>query len=225
MSIANSVSNIVYGGSFDPPHLGHKALADLVLRAYPEACLRIMPSAAPAGAKGQHKSVQAEFSDRLAMCRILFPSHPRLLIDELESQLPAPNYTVQTLRVLRDRYPSVPQWFLLMGEDQWQSFADWQRPEEIVSLCSLLVVARESMVSATEVLDRLSANFGLDYTVGQEGLYHWPKTGQSLRFWSQALSKAASRKMRLAIHSTESRSWLSPELAQYINDHQLYQKG
>jgi len=126
------------GGMFDPPHPGHRAIASSFLRSGYIDRLWILPTAHP-----PHKSAsQTPFEHRLAMCRFAFDGLTSCEIHDVESELPAPNYSILTLLHLKTAYPDA-EFCLCVGADSLHSFHTWHRWEELIHLAPLLVAARE----------------------------------------------------------------------------------
>jgi nicotinate-nucleotide adenylyltransferase len=128
----------VYGGSFDPPHLGHLVAAS-------EACERLgldrvlwIPSAHHP-LKGA--TVRTPPAVRLEMVRAAIAGDARFEADDLELRRDGPSYTVDTLRELRRRLPAA-KLFLLVGADLLGELPRWREPGEIVRLATLAVVNR-----------------------------------------------------------------------------------
>lgn len=125
------------GGSFNPPHLAHAMLGLAVLALDEECELWVLPTADhPFGKE------LAPLADRLAMCRLAFARlGSRAHVVDLESGLPAPSYTVQTLRALHRMRPGIrPQW--VAGADILEELHRWQEPEEVERLAELFLVPR-----------------------------------------------------------------------------------
>lgn len=128
----------VFGGSFDPLHLGHLILAE---QCRDQARLdRVLFVPAPRPPHKQHGTA-ASFDDRVAMLRLALADQPTFLVDTLEGHRNGPSYTVDTLRELRQREPG-DEWFLLVGSDSVRDLGTWREPEEIARLAELLVVCR-----------------------------------------------------------------------------------
>lgn len=127
----------VYGGLFDPPHYGHREAALSFLDSGYLDRLLIVPTAWP-----PHKaSKPADFTHRMAMCGFAFADLHQTDIMDLESELPAPSYTIHTLETLRNRIPDA-DWSICIGADQLESFHRWYRSTDILSIADLLVVER-----------------------------------------------------------------------------------
>lgn len=128
----------VFGGTFDPPHLGHLILAAEALSQLGlDRLLWVLTPDPP------HKPEQpiTPLLDRLAMLRLSLADEPRFEICEVEIKRPGPHYTVETLRLLRDRYPQARLVFL-MGGDSLRDLPTWREPDEILRLCEFLGVMR-----------------------------------------------------------------------------------
>jgi nicotinate-nucleotide adenylyltransferase len=129
----------LFGGSFDPPHLAHLALARAALDQLGLDRLVWMPAA-----RSPHKAgrTPAAAADRVAMLRLLTAGEPRFEIDERELHRPGPSYTVDTLRALHAEHPGVA-WWLVLGQDQYARFDTWHDWRAILALAGLAVAARD----------------------------------------------------------------------------------
>jgi nicotinate-nucleotide adenylyltransferase len=131
-----------FGGSFDPPHLGHLAIA----RAARQALQLDLVLFAPVGLQPHKPSGStASFEHRVAMTRLAIASEPAFelsLIEAPNPARPAPNFTVDTLTRLRQSLPLNTELFLLLGADSFRNFPQWHRAAEIPFLASLIVASR-----------------------------------------------------------------------------------
>jgi nicotinate-nucleotide adenylyltransferase len=142
-----------FGGSFDPPHLGHLAVA----MAAKEALALDTVLFAPVGFQPlKPQGSQASFSQRLTMTHLAISGHPGFsisLADEPRSN-GVPNYTWGTLQAVRAELPAGSQLFLLMGADSLAGFRRWFRAAEIPFMAALIVASRPG-----EYIDDLKALF------------------------------------------------------------------
>lgn len=129
----------IYGGTFDPPHIGHLIVASDAFAALELDRLILVPSAEPPHKRGR---VTATAEQRLTMLRAAVGDDPRLEVDDLELRREGASYTVDTLREMRDRYPGA-ELFFVVGVDQMKELQSWREPEEVARLACLSVVSRE----------------------------------------------------------------------------------
>ena len=152
---------ILFGGAFDPPHLGHKDCVELTTKAFSLAEIFIVPSLLSPVSSSQVKSHQASFDDRALMCELAFKNlgkNPRVL--DIERHLPSPSYTIQTLRELEKSYPG-KRLGLLLGLDQFEKFLTWKEPVEILKRCCIVLVKRGN-ANLDEVLKQFSRDLNLE---------------------------------------------------------------
>lgn len=129
----------VYGGTFDPPHLGHLVAASDACEALGLDRLLWVPSAVHPLKAGR---VETPAALRLEMVRAAIAGDPRFAADDLELRRRGPSYTVDTLRELRARHPGA-EIFFLTGADNLAELPRWREPDEIARLATLAVVSRE----------------------------------------------------------------------------------
>lgn len=132
-----------FGGSFDPPHLGHLGVA----RAAQAALGLDSVLFAPVGTQPlKPQGTVASFADRLAMTRLAIAAEPSFDFSLADAPQPSgtPNYTLETLVALRALLPSPNALFCLMGADSFASFSRWHRAAEIPFVAPLIVASRPS---------------------------------------------------------------------------------
>jgi nicotinate-nucleotide adenylyltransferase len=128
----------VFGGTFDPPHLGHLIVASAAFDALRLDRILFVPAAVPPHKLGM---VIATAEQRLQMVRASVQGDERFQVDELELHRPGSSFTVDTLRALRETQPD-SELFFLLGVDQLRELHTWREPEEISSLATLAVLSR-----------------------------------------------------------------------------------
>lgn len=208
-----------FGGTFDPVHRGHLALAHAALDALPVTAVRFLPARAP----WQKRGVTDAYA-RLTMLRLAIQYEPRFDVDVCELLRAGPTYTIDTLRALRARLPERMPLVWVMGGDQWRTFETWKNWEALFEYAHVAVVAR-----AGEALETTSAvaDFVRDRTVDCAALSQTPFGGwctftmPAHRASSSAIRSAIAREgRRMALSRLE--RVLCPSTAAYIHEHGLY---
>lgn len=136
----------IYGGSFDPPHIGHMAAARQAMMALGLDRLLMIPAAQAPHKQGSH----AEGFHRLQMLRLAAEQLPGAEVCDLELQRRGPSYSVDTVAAVAAQYPDA-EIFLLMGSDMFLSFHTWFCPEKILEQAGLAVFYRGDRDERTKV--------------------------------------------------------------------------
>jgi nicotinate-nucleotide adenylyltransferase len=126
----------IFGGTFDPPHVGHLIAAQDVLTSLSLDQVLFIPALVPP--HKQQRTVAAA-GLRLRMIQAATADHERFAVSDVELRRTGPSYTVDTLRELRR---PTDQLFLLLGVDQVREFSTWREPAEVARLASLVMMAR-----------------------------------------------------------------------------------
>jgi nicotinate-nucleotide adenylyltransferase len=129
---------LVYGGTFDPVHEGHVAVARAAADALDIGRVLLVPAGDPPHRGAPH----AAGALRAAMLRRAFADDPRFVVDERELHRGRPSYTVDTLRSLRSELGPLVPLVLLLGADAFLGLPGWHRWTELSRLAHFAVVAR-----------------------------------------------------------------------------------
>jgi len=127
----------ILGGTFDPVHNAHLAVASAALSALGLEKICWLPTGAPP----YRAAPVADAAHRVAMLKLALAGEPRYFIDERELQPGASGYTIDSLSAMRSEHPE-RSYVLLMGADQYEKRASWHRWPELERLCAIAVVAR-----------------------------------------------------------------------------------
>ena len=127
----------ILGGTFDPVHNAHLAMARAALEHLKLDRVLFIPT----GPTRYRPPSRTPGDDRLAMLRLALAGEPRFAIDERELRPGASGYTVDTLRGLREEHGNT-ELYLLMGADQYEKLSTWHRPDEVRRLARIAVFAR-----------------------------------------------------------------------------------
>jgi nicotinate-nucleotide adenylyltransferase len=149
-----------FGGSFDPPHLGHLAIA----RAARDAFHLDKVLFAPVGAQPlKPEGSAASFEDRLAMTRLAIEGEPGFAVSLADApqsvgqDAARPNYTLETLQNLRAEFKPETALYCLMGADAFLGLRQWHRAAEVPFAASLIVASRPGQPHDAHLLDALQA--------------------------------------------------------------------
>ena len=129
----------IYGGSFNPPHLGHVEAARTVASALAPDRLLIVPASVPPHKELADGSPTAQ--QRLELCRLAFADIPGAEISEMELCREGKSYSYDTVRLLREENPDA-QLILVVGTDMLLSFEKWYQFRYLLENCTLAVLAR-----------------------------------------------------------------------------------
>jgi nicotinate-nucleotide adenylyltransferase len=217
------------GGSFDPVHHGHVALADLFVRLLDPDELRIMP----AGQPWQKSGLQASDADRVAMLKLAFGGKdgksgaPAVIIDTREVERDTPTYTVETLRELRTELGPDASIVFLMGADQLQKLDSWIEWRSLFELANFGVAARpgyrlDAASLPPAVAEALAQRFATYEEVraskaGRVCLAHTLAVDISATEVRAALGADADADERAKVSAL-----LAPQVLDYIQQHNLY---
>jgi len=127
----------LFGGSFDPVHRAHVALAESALAALSLEALRWVP----AGRPWQKARNITDATHRVAMLQLATAHEPRFAIEHIELERAGASYTLDTVRALQTAEPGV-QWVLIIGQDQYAGLHTWHGWQELLARVELAVARR-----------------------------------------------------------------------------------
>ena len=191
----------IFGGTFNPPHIGHRFMLEGIARQSEIEKILIMPAKAP-----PHKSgVVVSAEHRVNMCKMAFCGIEKCEISLEELNLPGKSYTVNTLHHLNKKGIKNP--VLVIGADSLVNFNKWYRYDEILALAELYVYKRE----------------GIDVAVLLSAKKELEKQGAKITILDICPPAVSSTDIRAAFGKVENlKSLLEPSVLKYINEHSLY---
>ena len=205
------------GGTFDPPHVGHLAAAQGLLRNPGVRQVRILPSETP-----PHKPSVATPAQRLEMTRLAFA--PAFKVDPRELERAGtgrPSYSYDTLRELQQELPGDRLAFVI-GTDQLAGLPRWHRFPDVLGLCHWIVLKRRGGVALRDALPPLLAS-NLLRPSGQDQ-YAIPSGDRTLLLVETEAPELSSTQIRQAIARTGliPEGAVTPEVSAYLKLHRIY---
>ena len=191
----------LFGGSFNPPHIAHLIVAEVVREQFSLDEIWWVPAHTP-----PHKTEAsvAPAAHRLEMTRLATASNPFFFVCGEEVERGGSSYTVETLRVLQERHPAL-RFSLVLGSDSLAGFPTWHRPDEIARRAELLVYRRP----------------GAESDGGMDDLP--PYLDRRVRFVEAPLLEVSGTALRERRQRGRSIRYLVPDPVRlYIEEHELY---
>lgn len=189
----------LFGGTFDPPHLAHLALARSALEALALDELRWIP----AGDPWQKTRRITPAAHRAAMVALAIAGEPRFVLERCEIERSGPSFTIDTVRALQAAQPGC-EWVLLIGQDQYLGLPSWREWQDLLGRVTLAVAGRPGAAAAPD-----------------PALQRWPHCTVPLP--PMDISATAIR-ARLA-RGEPVTDLVPPAVARYIDQHRLYGKN
>lgn len=209
----------IFGGTFDPVHAGHLALAQRVRDVFILDRVMIVPAPQP-----PHKREPgASFSQRAAMIEVALASCPdcdRIVCSRIEENLPAPSYTIHTVEAIM-RYCGGHRFFLVIGMDSLADLPNWYRARDLLALVDLIVVNRDQAQNAD--IKHFVARLSIDYQplAGKEQAWQ-AESGRSLQVLMDFDMPYSSTAIRQALRRGGEPAGLPEAVAAYIDAQRLY---
>jgi nicotinate-nucleotide adenylyltransferase len=196
----------IFGGTFDPIHMGHLLLAEQCREQVPLDQVWFMVSAAP-----PHKRERevTSFDKRVEMVQLAIAGNPAFQVNEMEKDRKGPSYTAETLAELRAQHPDT-EYHWILGSDCLPDLPHWHEPVKVVSQAKLVVVARPGWPAWSAEQLRSALHLPPDYPL-------------HMLLVAAPLVDFASRDLRRRISEGKSiRYFVSPAVLAYIQDKKLY---
>lgn len=184
----------LFGGTFDPVHLGHLHLAETARNALSLDEVRFLPCRVSPFKTG---SAPTDSADRLDMLRLATRDLPWAVVDDDEVRHEGPSYSWRTAEAMKRRFPHA-RLFWIMGTDQWDVLPQWAHPEKLAACVEFVVFAR--------------------------GNPPQPRAGYRLHVVRGEHPASATAIREAVANGAVSHEWLHPEVARRIADRRLYQR-
>jgi len=194
----------LFGGTFDPPHLGHLILAS---EAHAQLGLdRLLWILTPEPPHKQNQSITI-IAHRLAMVKLAIEGNPTFELSRVELDRPGPHYTLDTIDLIAKKFPEADI-TPIIGGDSLRDLPKWNRPKELIQACHWVGVMRRP--GEHEDLEELENDL--------------PGISSKIHYVDAPLLEIASREIRSRIVDGKPfQYFLHPAVYEYIIEHQLYQ--
>lgn len=209
----------IFGGTFNPIHLGHLRLAEMARERCALDQILFLPAADP-----PHKAVagEASFAHRMAMVAAAIADHPAFALSDLEGQRPGKSYSVETLEILRKNHPDDELYFLV-GMDSFRDIASWHDYRRLFTLAHLVVVPRPGVAfpRTPEQMVPVAMAGEFCYDAAQQWLLH--QSGMRVIPLADDCLDISSTSIRQYLAAGRSVRYLLPSaVTDYISIHGLY---
>ncbi len=197
----------IFGGTFDPVHLGHLILAEQCRAQADLDEVWFVPSHSP-----PHKEKNVtRFEQRCDMLELAIAGHPAFRVDRVEKDLDPPSYTARTLDRLRALHPDA-EFSLLLGSDCLPDLPGWYEPRAVIAHAALVVVPRPGVMLWTA--ERLARALGVETSAVR------------FRFVACPPIDLSSRELRRSIADGLSVRYMIPRaVEEYVRERKLYASG
>lgn len=195
----------IFGGTFDPPHVGHLILAEYAAEALDLSQVLFVPAAIP-----PHKVnlTRSPIEDRLKMLELAISTNDRFTLSRADVDRPGPHYSIDLVEIIQRQYPSAALYFV-MGGDSLRDLPTWSRPLEFIERCKLAVIQRPDMGPISPIMH--------DHIL--------PNLSERVTIIPAPLLGFSSSEIVARLQSGLSIRYMVPNgVLTYIQDHQLYWK-
>ncbi len=208
----------LFGGTFDPVHLGHLRLAEEAREALGLASVRWIPAGQP-----PHRGApRLSGAHRLAMVRLAVAGNPAFQVDGAEVESTGPSYTVTTLECLRQELGPEQPLVLLLGADAFAGLPGWHRWQALLGLAHLVVLHRPGYALAASALAPELGQLLAARQTGDPARLAGAPAGAILALPMTQLDISATHIRQLLAAGRSARYLLPPAVLDYIDQHQLY---
>ncbi len=191
---------ILFGGSFNPPHMGHLLMAEIASEVL-QCPVHFVPSARP-----PHKDDVIDASHRVAMVKLAIAGNSRFILDTTEVDRPGISYTYETLAAIAQE--GKPKPYFLLGADSLADMDTWHNPRGVLELCVPVIYQRRPFPE--DLVSRLQSQYGL-------GQLEWVD-GPMLEISASLVRERVAKGLSV-------RYMVPRDVEEYLYRYKLYQEG
>ena len=198
----NYVKNIcIFGGTFDPPHIGHNEIVKEVINFLDVDLVVIVPCGQPV-----HKSSATEVFHRLEMAKLAFGGMEKVKISDYEAKKRRKSYSLYTVKYFKRKYRRAKLFFVI-GSDSLEEFCSWYKPNELLKYCEIVVVPR-----ANHDFKKAKQSFEKTYKK------------KPIILPNEPLNISATELRVMLEFELDTKEFLLEPVAKYVKDNELYSK-
>jgi nicotinate-nucleotide adenylyltransferase len=220
-----SLKVALFGGTFDPVHVGHLAIARAAMREFRLDRVYFVPASVP---PHKQRADLTEFHHRFAMLALATAEEDRFVPSPMEAQAAGPNYSIDTVRALKKTLEKDDRLYFLIGIDAFLDLSTWRHPVELLSECDFIVVSRPGYSLADvgkalpDALRPAPAELRRLRRMKARGAITLPST--TIRLLGNVKKAVSSTEIRAAALKAPARlrRLVTPEVAAYIRKEHLY---
>ena len=193
----------VLGGTFDPFHFGHLAVADAVLQNFAPKRLLFIPAGEPPNKIGQ---IKTDPEHRFGMVLSAVCNYPAFDVSRMEIDRPGVSYTVDTIEELKEICLQGATIFLCIGADAFLEILTWKDTQKLIKLCEVIVISRPGLPDTSKFANRLANEYD-----------------RKIHHLSVPLLEISSKMLREKIANGQSvKCYMPTEAMEYAKAHKLY---
>jgi nicotinate-nucleotide adenylyltransferase len=213
----------IYGGTFDPVHIGHIEVARGVLQLFELDEVLFVPACVP-----PHKSAISSAFHRFAMLALATEHHSRLRLSTIELDEPNRPYAVDTVERLQSGIGLNSRLFFMIGADSWSEITTWHEWQRLLKMCDLIVVTRPGYELSADVPEVAKVVDGRGMSQ-QEISELLGDSGPHVFLTDVAMVDVSATRIRATVQSSaQSNDWATlnemvpAPVASYIEKYELY---
>ncbi len=212
------LKKIIFGGTFDPVHLGHLRVAEEFAEGLALDRVLMVPSALP---PHREELPSATAEDRFEMLRLALTGNPVLQATDIEMKRSGPSFTLDTLKDL-EAAGGEEQYYLALGADAYREISTWHRPAEVITRAHIVVLTRPGFT--VDLLEPLSEDLKGIFKMEEDE--YISSSGTTLRALSVSSLDISGSRIRALVYRGNSIRYLVPDnVMDYINRKGLYTVG
>lgn len=225
----------LFGGTFDPVHLGHLAVARAAAEKFGLGRIYFAPADIP---PHKQKKKLVDFQHRFAMLALATAEDPRFVPSLLDAHTGQPNYTIDTVRRLKSMLKKSDKLYFLIGMDAFKDISTWRQPEELLAEVEFIVVSRPGYSLAdvgralpqslrpSDLMLRALAGKGLSHKTGRQQQTDGTIAlmGATIHLLGEVHEKVSSTQIRAAAGKPVKQlsRYVPQQVAEYIKKENLY---